>query len=392
VWGKELYFDGTKVQANADIDSLMPRFYVEAKQHLNRLFTETPSQATSSSGDTESSELPASPRGFVAKYNGERIPDQTQPMTYRRITDDKASLTDPDATPMRAGAAGFARLGYHTHYVVDGGKARIILAVLVTPSSVMDNTPMLDLARWVRFRWRIRPQIAVGDAKYGTIYNIVGLEQDGVRAYLPPHNQEHKKHVKYYPKSLFKYEPEHDRYICPQGHVLPFSHPSRSIQFNIYRAAKQTCDACPVQERCRTGKLGRSISRSFFETYLERVEAYQHTKDYQKAMRKRKVWPEPLFGEAKQWHQMSKFRLRQLEKVNIEGLLIAAGLNIKRLLRSKRWRTPLNPATAQALDVPTSVADAFLCCFLLSGSRFSRLASVWTLFPALMAPKLAVSG
>jgi transposase len=391
VWGKELYFDGTQVQANADIDSLMPRFYVEARQHLNQLFTETSNQTTSLSTEAESGESAAGPRGFVAKYNGERISDQTQPMTYRRITDDKASLTDPDAAPMRAGAAGFARLGYHTHYVVDGGKARIILAVLVTPSSVMDNTPMVDLARWVRFRWRVRPRMAVGDAKYGTIYNIVRLEQDGMRAYVPPHNQEHKKHVKYYPKSHFRYEPDHDHYICPQGHVLPFKHPSRNIQFNIYRASKRTCDACPVQERCRSGKWGRSISRSFFETYLERVEAYQHTEDYHKAMRKRKVWPEPLFGEAKQWHQMSKFRLRRLEKVNIEGLLIATGLNIKRLLRSKHWRTPLNPSTAQALDVPASVADAFLPCFLRSGSRFSCLISVWTRLPALMARKLATS-
>src|SRR6185312_13974296 len=31
VWGKELYFDGTKVEANADFDSLVPRFYHEAK-------------------------------------------------------------------------------------------------------------------------------------------------------------------------------------------------------------------------------------------------------------------------------------------------------------------------------------------------------------------------
>src|SRR5690348_6277793 len=30
VWGKELYFDGTKVQANASVDSLKPRFAVEA--------------------------------------------------------------------------------------------------------------------------------------------------------------------------------------------------------------------------------------------------------------------------------------------------------------------------------------------------------------------------
>src|SRR6476661_2022965 len=36
VWGTELYLDSTKVEANAALDSLRPRFYVEA--HLQRLF------------------------------------------------------------------------------------------------------------------------------------------------------------------------------------------------------------------------------------------------------------------------------------------------------------------------------------------------------------------
>src|SRR6185436_1565742 len=36
VWGKELYFDATKVEANASLDSVAPRFAVEA--HLNALF------------------------------------------------------------------------------------------------------------------------------------------------------------------------------------------------------------------------------------------------------------------------------------------------------------------------------------------------------------------
>src|SRR5205807_8673109 len=36
VWGKELYFDGTKVEANASLDSVKPRFAVEA--HLATLF------------------------------------------------------------------------------------------------------------------------------------------------------------------------------------------------------------------------------------------------------------------------------------------------------------------------------------------------------------------
>src|SRR5829696_4042386 len=38
VWGEELYFDATKVDANASLDSIAPRFYVE--EHLGELFTD----------------------------------------------------------------------------------------------------------------------------------------------------------------------------------------------------------------------------------------------------------------------------------------------------------------------------------------------------------------
>jgi len=67
------------------------------------------------------------------------------------------------------------------------------------------------------------------------------------------------------------------------------------------------------------------------------VRAYHETEAYKKAMRKRKVWIEPLFGEAKQWHGMRQFRLRGQQKVNMEGLFIAAGQNLKRLLSAKGW-------------------------------------------------------
>src|ERR687897_3357654 len=38
VWGEELYFDATKVEANASLDSIAPRFYVE--EHLGEIFSE----------------------------------------------------------------------------------------------------------------------------------------------------------------------------------------------------------------------------------------------------------------------------------------------------------------------------------------------------------------
>jgi hypothetical protein len=78
------------------------------------------------------------------------------------------------------------------------------------------------------------------------------------------------------------------------------------------------------------------------------VRAYRGSFPYEKALRKRRVWVEPLFAEAKDWHGMRRFRLRRLEKVNTEALLIAAGQNLKRLL-SFGDRGPRRPAQVVAL-------------------------------------------
>jgi hypothetical protein len=310
VWGKELYFDGTKVQANADMDGMVPRFYFEAKQHLKELFApkqpEKPADEISAQGEPGTA---SAPRGFVEKYDGTRITGHRKPW-YERTTDTQVSLTDPDATPMKRFIGDRARLGYHTHYVVDGGKARIILAVLVTPSSIMDNTPMLDLAFWARFRWQLHPEIAVGDAKYGTLPNIVGLERGGIKAYLPTSDLSNRN--QFYPLDRFEYDVEKNAYICPQGQTLSLYTKNVSRQYFQYRADAKTCRACPVRLECTESKTGRSLHRSFYQSYLDQVAVYHNSEAYQKAMRKRKVWPEPLFGEAKQWHGLDKFRLRRL--------------------------------------------------------------------------------
>jgi len=65
------------------------------------------------------------------------------------------------------------------------------------------------------------------------------------------------------------------------------------------------------------------------------VREYHQTAAYQKAMRKRGYWVEPLFGEPKDFHRLRRFRLRGLLKVYIEGVMIAAGQNLKRLLKHK---------------------------------------------------------
>src|SRR5947207_5451146 len=62
VWGKELYFDGTQVNANADLDSLTPRFAVEAREtiqaHLAALFSEEDTSQEQQKGGQRTADLP----------------------------------------------------------------------------------------------------------------------------------------------------------------------------------------------------------------------------------------------------------------------------------------------------------------------------------------------
>ena len=71
-------------------------------------------------------------------------------------------------------------------------------------------------------------------------------------------------------------------------------------------------------------------------------------------MRKRKVWVEPLFAEAKEWHGLRRFRLRGLEKVNIQAQMIAAGQNLKRLLSKQGWGRRPWPSGATGVMLPAA--------------------------------------
>jgi transposase len=352
VWGKELIFDATQVQANADIDSLVPRFFLRAKAeaHVEALLTEdapVASPVAEADPATIPLELPTGLSSADASSLADENttawklleecrldPERPGSAGYQRTGDFQASPTDEDATPMRLKGGG-TRLGYHDHYVVDGGKHRIILDALVTPADVMENQPMLDLLWRARFRWKVHPERAIGDTTYGTVENIVALEDAGIRAYVPLPDFDHR--TPYYGAGCFTYEAKADQYRSPEGQTLRRVKRKFTDEVTVYQAHAATCNSCPVKAQCTASDRGRQVRRPFAAEYLARVRGYHETKAYERAMRKRAVWVEPLFGEAKDWHGLRRFRLRGLEKVNIEGLRIAAGQNIKQYLGATGW-------------------------------------------------------
>jgi hypothetical protein len=227
---------------------------------------------------------------------------------------------------------------------------------------------MLDLVFRTRFRWKLWPRQATGDTTYGTVDNIVALEHEHIYAYVPLPDFDHR--TLYYGKHQFRYDPERDVYLCPNNAILPLSKVAYTEREKRYQGDAATCNACPLKSQCTPSDHGRLLHRSFEEEYLERVRAYHTTEPYQKAMRKRSVWVEPLFAEGKDWHGMRRFRLRRLWRVNCEALMRAAGQNLKRLLKSWGWGRCPWPEGA------TNAAFSLLFCFPLL-FHWSLETSLW---------------
>jgi transposase len=350
VWGKELYFDATKVDADASLDSIAPRFYVE--EHLDDLFEEEPSGAEN--GDAGATLPTANDEALLAENAAggdwiSRMGRQRREVKgawYRRTADFLCSETDPDASPMKRRDSKGSHLGYYAHYVVDGGIARVILNVLVTPFEVTENAPMLDLLWRSAFRWKLRPHQVTGDTAYGTTENIAAIKRADIRAFVPLTGA--GKARPFFSKEELAYDPERDLYRCPAGEILTPKTFRTARNQVIYKTEPGTCDSCSIRAQCTDNKSGRQVLRHLEERYVDRVKSYRGTFAYEKALRKRRVWVEPLFGEAKDWHGLRRFRLRRLEKVNAEALLVAAGQNVKRLLTFGR-KGPRHPAQVVAL-------------------------------------------
>ena len=372
MWGQELYLDATKVASNAALDALQPRFAVEA--HLVQLFAAAEDEGDGGDssggpigeGGDEPVRLPVAltepAQAALAERAAQRHdgiaqagrPDRTVTSgSYRRTADFRVRTTDPDATPMPFGD-GRTHLGDQDHYVVDGGRGRIILTVLVTPAEVQENQPARDLLWRARFRWKLRPRQVTGDTKYGTIENIAAIERERLHAYVPLSAVGQR--AGRYGEQDAVYDAVADSYRCPGGQTLRFLSHCQTTQRRIYAAPTAACGACALRPPYTTSQRGRRISRHRDEAYVERVRIYHATEPSAKAMGKRQVWVAtqrvPGFAEAKAWHGVRRFHLRGLAKVNGEARLIAAGQNLKRVLSRRGWGRRPFPSGAAGIVLP----------------------------------------
>jgi len=324
ICGRELVADATRVPGNASMDSLVPRLSEVVDDHLEHLFVD---------GTTAGEPSPDHDRWDLLETC--RLDPQRPPSgPYHRISDRKVSRTDPDACAMSL-RDGRSVLGYQDHYLVDGGTARIILHAFVTPGDVAETNVLIDQVRRTIFRRKRQPKRVIADAKYASASNIQALETAGIQAYVPL--PEWDKSSTRFNHTDFTYDAEQNVYRCPQDEELVPRWFDAKLDQWVYRGRAAMCNACSVKVQCTTSSQGRLLRRSIHAEYLERVQRRHDTPRFKKAMRKRRIWVEGLFAEAKQWHGLHRFRVRGLTAVNVQALLVASGQNLKRWLRTTDW-------------------------------------------------------
>jgi transposase len=337
--GDQLYVDSTLVEADAGPGSVGSRALVTQlvgpAEHVAALWADNPPPAAA---DVPAGAAPAGPHpaGPGDPPSGER----------GALNEMQASRTDPDAGLARR--PGVPMDLYHKlHVGVDGGPARVITAIEVTPGEVADEM-VLDrvLEAHAGATGRAVAEV-VADAKYGIPAVYRALEAAGVRASIPPTPPRGSRHG--IPREHFAYDPAADRFTCPEGQP-PRRHGRSSTAAAgggvIYRAPPAACGACPRKAACCGKAAARTLVRSADGELLDRVRARLRAPAARRSLRRRKCWAELVIAEVKERHGLRRARLRGRANVRIQAYGVALAYNVKKLARAL-GRAPAAPACAR---------------------------------------------
>jgi transposase len=179
----------------------------------------------------------------------------------------------------------------------------------------------------------------VADSRYDDGTSLEQLQARDVTPYVPRASRKRAGQIS---KDEFVYEPEHDRYRCPNGCYLNFFNLEPKHRRRRYAANKADCAACPLKAQCTKGRR-RYVERNFHEQARE--QTVREGSRYRQLMRARRI-SEHLFMLGKRDHGLRRARSLGLASVRIQVALTAVAINLKKLVRFTAL--PAGAATAIA--------------------------------------------
>jgi transposase len=183
-------------------------------------------------------------------------------------------------------------------------------------------------------------KIVVADAGYGSEQNYEFMEKKGIKAFVK-YNYFHKEQKRAWKKSAFAvqnlfYNKDKDFFICPMGQKLTNigkkeSKSELGYSSTVTRYQAQNCNDCPLRGLCHKSKNSRIIEVNYkLNKYKKKARQRLLSEQGIYHRGKRCIEPEAVFAQIKHNNQFNRFRLRGLEKVNIEFALVAIAHNLRK--------------------------------------------------------------
>ena len=237
------------------------------------------------------------------------------------------SLTDPDSRAMAAHTK--VGVGYNIQIAVDA-KNKMIVEQEVT-NQVVDMGLLTETAEPARAILDVEHIDVVADHGYFKIEDIEACEKAGLTPHVPRPQRGPAVREGFFRKDEFRYDAEHDAYICPAGQVLATRYESKLRELVKYDYTNpQACRDCALRSRCCTPKSPRKVSRLENEAVLDRMETRLTARPNILARRRETV--EHPFGSVKQWMNQGAFLMKGLDKVRAEFSLTAFAYNLRRAI------------------------------------------------------------
>lgn len=338
--GQFLVLDGTKVKGNASrrtfkhekIEEMLNKAKRDHLRYLNVL------QATDIREDIEQLEEEDE---SVEKLKAKIAEIEQKIILYERMKEisesdnnREVSRSDPESRLLITQSSKTFN-GYNVQTIVDELNKLILGAFVCDDAN--DINQMVPALETVERELGIRPEMIVADCGYSNTAAIREVENEyRVETYVAISDEEKTKP---FSKQFFKFDPELNIYICPEGHQLEQKggiHQKGERQTMHYWCDKKTCDQCPSQPKCtKSTKKGRKIARYTDECWVEDYREKMKGKTGKAIIKRRKAIVEHVFGVIKCWMGKIPLLLRGKRKVQTEIDLYATTYNIKRLLKVK---------------------------------------------------------
>jgi transposase len=340
--------DGTKIKALASTRSYQREGTIQG--HLERA-----RQRVEEMGDPRNEET--SPKAKQAQVRARREQqerlvsalEELQKLQQRKSgekakSEARVSTSDPQARVMHHSDGGLS-LSYNAQITTDAAHG-LIVGVAVTQEA-NDSAQLLPAVDRVEQQLKKKPQQLVADGGYTTRDNIeklAGREIDFLGSMRWENVPSGASLPNRLPPSAFLYQPERNRYVCPEGKVL---HPQGRRQkrpgliYYRYEAEAGDCQICPRKPECcpENAKRGRSVVRPEESPVVSAFRRKMASEEAQSQYRRRGRVVEFCHAWIKSKLGLRQFHVRGLVKVQMEMLWACLTYNLQHWIRLRKLET-----------------------------------------------------